>query len=319
MSVYPAGPRVVLVTGAGRYLGAQTAVRLAADARVHAIDGVSPTPALAEILADAGVEFSLVDTGQGPVLPTLLDTHQIDTVVHMSVAATPFRDGGRSAMKEHNIIGTMQLLSACQRSETVRKVVVRSSSAAYGASSRDPAIFTEDTELRAVPRGGFVKDILDIEGYVRGYRRRRPDAIATVLRFAPFLAPTADTALSRYFTQPLVPTVAGFDPRLQFLHTEDAFEILRRSVIEDHPGVFNVAGPGVLLLSQAVRRAGGVPIPIPRLAMSASGRLFGSISIDQLDFLIHGRVVDVSRLADEYGYSPRTTPETFKEFVSVVR
>lgn len=316
-SVRPSGG-TVLVTGAGRYLGAHTAAKLAADATVFAVDVVPPTPDLAKVLAGAGVDFSVVDPTQGPALAQLLDRARVETVVHMAVAAMPFRDGGRDAMKELNVIGTLQLLAACQRAESLRKVVVRSSSAAYGASSRDPAIFTEDTELRDIPRGGFVKDILDIEGYVRGFRRRRPDAVATVLRFSPFLGPTADTALTRYFDQAFVPTAAGFDPRVQFVHVDDALEVLRRSVVEDHPGVFNVAGPGVLLLSQAIRRAGKTPVPVPGLAMGAVGRLF-DISIDQLEFLVHGRVVDVSRLVAEFGFSPRSTPDTFKEFVSVVR
>ena len=52
-----------------------------------------------------------------------------------------------------------------------------------------------------MPRGGFARDVLDIEGYVRGFRRRRPDVAATVLRFAPFIGENADTTLTRYFAQ----------------------------------------------------------------------------------------------------------------------
>ena len=140
--------------------------------------------------------------------------------------------GGRAAMKESNVIGTMQLLAACQQAPRLRKLVVRSSTAAYGASFRDPAVFTEDTEPRDVPRGGFARDVLDIEGYVRGFRRRRPDVAATVLRFAPFVGPQADTALTRYFAMPVVPTVLGRDPRLQFVHVDDALEVLHRAIVE---------------------------------------------------------------------------------------
>ena len=97
-----------------------------------------------------------------------------EAVVHLAVATAPDpQHGGRAAMKEQNVIGTMQLLAACQQAPRLRKLVVRSSTAAYGASFRDPAVFTEDTEPREVPRGGFARDILDIEGYVRGFRRRR--------------------------------------------------------------------------------------------------------------------------------------------------
>ena len=53
-----------------------------------------------------------------------------------------------------------------------------------------------------------------------------------------------------------MPTVLGRDARLQFVHLDDALEVLYRSVVEDHPGTFNVAGPCTLALSQAIRREG---------------------------------------------------------------
>src|SRR4051794_14694343 len=245
-----------------------------------------------------------------------------EAVVHLAVTSAPDpQHGGRSAMKEQNVIGTMQLLAAAQGSPGLRKLVVRSSTAAYGASFRDPAVFTEDTEPRAVPRGSYARDILDIEGYVRGFRRRRPDVSATVLRFAPFLSSTADTTLTRYFAQPVVPTVVGRDARLQFVHVDDALEILHRSVIEDHPGTFNVAGAGVLALSQAVRRAGRISLPLPEGTLSSFAGLarnvgIGQIGLDQIDLFVHGRVVDTTRLVREFGFTPRTTTEAFEDFVT---
>jgi UDP-glucose 4-epimerase len=222
-------------------------------------------------------------------------------------------------VKEQNVIGTMQLLAAAQGVPGLRKLVVRSSTAAYGASFRDPAVFTEDTEPRAVPRGSFARDILDIEGYARGFRRRRPEVIGTVLRFAPFISSNADTTLTRYFAQPLVPTVFGRDARLQFVHVDDALEVIYRSVIEDHPGTFNVAGAGVLSLSQAVRRAGRVPLPLFEGTLSSVVALarnvgIGQVGLDQIDLFVHGRVVDTTKLTREFGFTPRTTAEAFDDF-----
>jgi UDP-glucose 4-epimerase len=227
-------------------------------------------------------------------------------------------------MKELNVIGTMQLLAAAQASAPLRKLVLRSSTAAYGASFKDPAVFTEDTEPRAVPRGAFARDILDIEGYVRGFRRRRPEVSATVLRFAPMISASADTTLTRYFSQPMVPTVWGRDARLQFVHVEDALEILYRSVVEDHPGTYNVAGAGVIMLSQAVRRAGRISVPLFEGTLSSvagvARRLgVGQIGLDQIDLFVHGRVVDTSRLVKEFGFTPRTTEAAFAEFIGAHR
>ncbi len=313
-------PRVVLVTGVSRYLAAQIAGRLAADPRIERVIGVDASAPTAELTAILGrTEYMHADISS-PAIARLIRESAVDTVAHLAVVAGPVGAGGRDAMKELNVIGTLQLLAACQSSDTVRRLVVRSSTAAYGASSRDPAIFGEDTALRALPRGGYAKDIVEIEGYVRGFRRRRPDTSVTVLRFAPFIGSHADTTLTRYFSLPLVPTVLGRDPRIQFIHADDALEVLQRAVREDHPGAYNVAGPGVLLLSQAVRRAGRVPVPVPdpgMTAMAGLARRSGLVdfSLDQLDFLVHGRVVDVQRLIDGFGFRPRSTTVAFDDFI----
>jgi UDP-glucose 4-epimerase len=314
-------PRVVLVTGVGRYLGAHLAARLSADPRIDRVIGVdvaAPSAELARILH--GVHLRPMDLRAPGVLRVLVDA-QVEAVAHLGVATAPDpHSGGRPAMKEHNVIGTLQLLAACQQAPLVNKLVVRSSTAAYGASFRDPAIFTEETEPRAVPRGGFAKDVLDIEGYVRGFRRRRPDVAATVLRFAPFIGSSADTRLLRYFAAPLVPTVFGRDPRLQFVHVDDAFEVLLRAVLERHSGTYNVAGSGVLTLSQAVRRAGRLAVPIPEPGLSTLATAARrAVSLDQLDLFVHGRVVDTTRLVKEFGFEPRSTAEAFDEFIAAQR
>jgi UDP-glucose 4-epimerase len=310
-------PEVVLVTGVSRFLGAQVAAALARRSEVAQVVGLDPFPPHPEVeslLADSGVEVIQADLrASAEVIGDL----GVEAVAHLAVISSPDQGrGGRAVMKEQNVIGTMQLLAACQQTTSLRRLVVRSSTAAYGASFRDPAVFTEDTEPREVPRGGFARDILDVEGYVRGFRRRRPDVSATVLRFAPFIGPTAETGLLRYLARPAVPTVLGRDPRMQFVHVDDALEILERSVLESHPGTFNVAGPGVITLWQAIRRAGRIAFPVvePVLAASAAtGR--GLISHDQIDLFVHGRVVDTTRLVREFGFTPRSTPDAFADFV----
>ena len=310
-------PRTVLVTGVTRRLGAEVAALLAAETRVIGVDTAAPPGHLAGLLAD--VHLVTVDI-RTPAIAKIIMAEHVEAVVHLAISgANDAASGGRAVMKELNVIGTMQLLAACQQAPQLAKLVVRSSTAAYGASFRDPAVFTEETEPREVPRGGFAKDVLDVEGYVRGFRRRRPDVAATVLRFAPFLGRTADTSLTRYFAMPVVPTVFGRDPRLQFLHTDDAIEVIRRAVLEEHPGTYNVAGAGVLNLSQAIRRAGRVALPILEPGLSGIANIAGlhllDFTFDQLDLLVHGRVVDIGRLVKEFGFEPRSTAAAFDDFL----
>lgn len=313
---------VVLVTGVGGYLGGHLAARLADDpaiGRVIAVDTVPPSPQLAKQMGRA--EFVRADI-RNPLIGKVITGARVDTVVHASLTAHPADRGGRTLHKEMNVIGTMQLLAACQRSPLVRRLVVKSAAAVYGASPRDPAVFTEDMAPRELPSSGYAKDNAEVEGYVRGFGRRRPDVRITTLRFANVIGPTVDTVLTRYFAIPVaVPMTLGHDARLQLLHSEDALAVLCRAVTHDLPGVYNVAGDGVLLLSQAIRRAGRIAVPVPGPVMQPITGLFRSSRLvdfgpEQVRYLNFGRVVDTTRLKDVFGFTPRwTTRQAFDDYV----
>jgi UDP-glucose 4-epimerase len=307
-----------MVTGVSRYLGGLLAAQLSDDPSIERVIGVDVEPPRTEV---GRTEFVRADI-RNPIIAKVIASAKVDTVAHLSVIATPFGAGGRAAMKEINVIGTMQLLAACQKAPSVRKLVVKSTTAVYGSSSRDPALFSENMEPRALPRSGYAKDSVEVEGYVRGLGRRRPDVDVTLLRFANFIGPHIDTPLTRYFSLPIVPTVFGFDPRMQLLHEFDGMEVLRRAVVEDHRGTFNVAGDGVVLLSQAIRRAGRTSVQFPSQAVTAIGSIFRrtglvDFSPEQLQFLLFGRGVDTKRLAEDFGYNARyTTLEALDDFVA---
>lgn len=318
--------RTVLVTGVSGHIGARVATALAADPEIDRVIGVdtAPPPALTgEDGAPLGrTEFVRVAL-RSPDLTRVIRDADVDTVVHLSlVSGLGGRSGGgRPAMKEHNVIGTMQLLAACQRSATVRRVVVRSTTAVYGSSPHAPAVFTEDTEPVEVSHSGYARDATEVETYVRGFERRRPDVTTTTLRFANFMGPGVDSPLTRYFSQPVLPTVLGFDPRLQFVHEDDAVEVLCRTARADHPGVFNVAGDGVLLLSQCARRTGRPVVPLPSPAFRlvsglARGARLVDFSPEQLALMSHGRAVDTGKLAARLGWRPKyTTAAAFDDFI----
>src|SRR3954449_2485918 len=177
--------QVVLVTGVSRYLGGRYARLLTEHPDVDRVIGVDVVPPPHPI-GDA--EFVRADI-RNPIIAKVIAQAEVDTVAHLNVIATPLSAGGRASMKEINVIGTMQLLAACQRASSVRRLVVKSSAAVYGSSARDPGLFTEDQVARAMPRAGFGKDSVEVEGYVRGFSRRRPDVDVSVLRFANVMGP----------------------------------------------------------------------------------------------------------------------------------
>jgi UDP-glucose 4-epimerase len=310
--------RTVLVTGVSRDLGRTFARTLACDPDVDRVVGIDAMPPRGDI---GDVTFVRADI-RNPVIAKVIDREEIDTVVHMSVIATPGTAGARGTMKELNVIGTMQLLAACQKSERVRQLVVKSTTTLYGASNRDPAMFTEDMEPRRPARSGYAKDVAEVEGYVRGFARRRPDVRVTMLRCANVIGPQVSSPITSYFRLPVVPTVLGFDPRLQFLHERDLVGVLRHATLDGVHGTFNVAGDGVLVLSQAIRRLQRPSVALPGFAVGGLGSVLRSarladFSPEQVAFLTFGRGVDTTRMRQDLGFVPEhTTAEAFADFAA---
>jgi UDP-glucose 4-epimerase len=308
--------RVVLVTGVSRDLGRRFARAAADHPAVERVIGVDVVPPRGDV---GGMSFVRADI-RNPVISKVIAKEDVDTVVHMSVISTPGANGGRSTMKELNVIGTMQLLAACQKAPSVRQLVVKSTTHVYGASSRDPAMFTEEMEPRRQPRGGYAKDVAEIEGYVRGFARRRPEVLVTVLRCANVLGPHVESPIARYLRMPVVPTVLGFDPRLQFLHERDLLAVMGHAVAAQVPGTFNVAGEGLLTLSQVVRRLQRPTVALPGFAFGGLGGVLRSVHVSEFSpelraLLTFGRGVDTTRMRRDLGFEPRySTAATVDDF-----
>ena len=161
------------------------------------------------------------------------------------------------ALHEINVIGTLQLLAACERTETLR--------------SGDRARLGGDLRLRgggrrrssprtwpaALPlRTRFQRDISELEEYFDNFARRHPRLTCCMLRYQPEIGPGLDSPLVRYLSLPVVPVQLGFDPRLQLLHADDATGALEAAVANP------VRGAGQ-------RRPDGLDLAEPRAAAVA--------------------------------------------------
>ena len=307
--------QVVLVTGVSRYLGGRFAQALSRNPEIERIVGVDVVPPPHAI---GRAEFVRADI-RNPMIGRIIGQAKVDTVVHMNVLATPTSAGGRASQKEINVIGTMQLLAACQKATSVRRLVVKSTAAVYGSPPRDPAMFTEETGPKTMPTSGFGKDSVEVEAYVRGFSRRRPDAEITMLRFANVMGPRIKTALTDYFSLPVLPVPLGFDARLQFVHEQDVTAALLLAVSGPPVQIVNIAGDGVLTVSQAAAMVGrptvGVPFAISMLGAVIRRAGLADFSSDQLSFLSYGRGLDTTRMRTVMNFQPRwDTRAAFRDF-----
>jgi UDP-glucose 4-epimerase len=315
-------PKVVLVTGASRFFGGNVVARLAHDPgieRILAVDTMTPSRELSRRMGRA--EFIRADI-RNPLIRKVISGSDVDTVVHAAMLVRPPAGGGRAVMKDLNVLGAMQLFAVCQKSPSVRRVVVRSTSAVYGCSAKDPAKFTEEMSAHRPPSGGFARDMIEIEGFVRGLARRRHDMATAILRFAPIVGPRLGSRGVQILRSPVAPTVFGRDARMQLVHEEDAVAALAHAVQVAPGGTYNIAGDGALALSQAVRRAGRIELPIPFTLFRTAGRaLMGPVmrefTTEQLDYFHFGCGLDTTRMRTELGFVPRwTTVQAFDDFIA---
>jgi UDP-glucose 4-epimerase len=304
---------VVAVTGVGSYWGGRLAGRLLKESTVKVIGLDVKTPA-AEI---PGLDFIQADV-RSPLLVDLLRAEEVAALCHLDFLSLTERS---ETAFEHNVMGTMEVLGACAEAG-VGRIVIRSSTAVYGAHPDNSAFLTEETELRGSHRYGYTHDELEIEAFCSGFRGQWPDVALTVLRFANIIGPGADTPMTQFLKLQSPPILLGFDPLLQVVHEDDVVEALAHATLNSVSGVFNVAAEDVMPLSRILRLVRRVPLPIFHPIAYRGLYMLQGTSLQPLryvpiewDYLRYPWVADLSRMGDEFGFAPvYTAAEALREF-----
>ena len=299
----------VLVTGLSTYWGGRLAQALESFPEIEAIIGVDtrvPTRELERTeYVKVGNQHSLI---QRIVIAAEIDT-VIDTRLVVDAIAT-----SRSDAHENNVIGTLNVLAACTGPDSpVRKLVFKSSAHWYGCEQDDPAFFTEEMPRQHPPRTAIERDIVEAEAAVADYADKHREATVTILRCANVLGPDVNTSHTRMFSLPLVPMILGFDPRYQFVHEDDVVHALEHVAFNDVPGTYNVAGDGVLALTEVISLLGKRYLPIlppigTGLAVGPLRRLGLRVPDEMLNQMRFGRGVDNRKLKAsgfQYQYTSR--------------
>jgi UDP-glucose 4-epimerase len=303
--------RRVVVTGIASHWGTELARRLERDPGIEYVAGIDTHPPSADLERTDFIEADL----RSALLSRLLPSTEADTVVHCGILWYPEPGKPAGALHEINVIGTLQLLAACERTPTLERVVVRGSAAIYGCEAAAPAFFTEGLARRVPLRTRFQRDISELEDYFENFARRHPRLTCCMLRFQPEIGPELETPLVRYLRLPVVPAQLGYDPRLQLLHADDATGALEAAARNPVRGAVNIAPSGSISLSRLLRlmRRPAVSLPHPLFGPAmerVGGRLgVGTLLGDAVRMLRYGRGVDNRRLRTELGYEPRFDAE----------
>ena len=300
--------RRVLITGVGSFLGSSLARRLEDDPAFEYVAGLDTRRPSEQLRRTELIHADIRD----PKIATLIPATRVDTVVHNQIVRRSGPDMSDRTMHDVNVIGSLQLLTACEKTPTLRNIVVRGSAGIYGAEPQAPQFLGEEMARLFPLRTRFQRDVSEIEKLFAAYSGRQPDVVCTMLRYQPAIGPLLDTQVTRYLALPVAPTYLGFDPRLQLVHADDALEALVAAVRRPVRGAVNVASPGTIGLTRMLRVAGRRSLPVV-------GPLFGPVtdamrraglpelSPDFVRLLRYGRAVVTGRLERDVGFTPAFT------------
>jgi UDP-glucose 4-epimerase len=299
--------RRILLTGLDTFWGGRVAAALEKDDEVEMLLGMGTGHPSIEL---ERTEYVRADNSYS-LFSRIVRATEVDTIIHTFLCLDSSSMSGR-ALHETNVIGTMNLLAAAGATgSSVRQIVVKSSSLVYGSHPADPAWFKEDTPRTRPPRNRVERSLCEVESYVQDFAVDNPDVAVSVLRFANVLGADIDTPISRNLARGVMPSIAGFDPLMQFIEEDDVVRCVEYFVQSGLRGVFNVSGDGKLPVSEVASIAGARRLPLPPFMTAQAAaplvraRLL-SFPTELEDLLRYGRGMDTSAIKAA-GFTPMTT------------
>lgn len=234
----------ILITGISGKLAQKVAVELCA--RGHSLTGIDRRPWPE---CPPGVQLIQTDIRK-PEAEEAFRSVRPDAVIHM--ATVSHLTTRRDERYRINLGGTQKVFEYCETHGVAQALFVGRHT--YYGAVPDAALFrTEDEPPMALESFPELTDLVAADLFAASALWRFPERITAVLRMVYTLGPSLHGTLASFLAGPRVPMILGFDPLFQFMHENDAVAAIILALERKLRGVFNVAGPQPLPLSELIR------------------------------------------------------------------
>lgn len=292
----------VLITGAS---GAIARLVAGAISPKTELVGVDPRPAPSS--SHFPGEFIVADY-HSRKLDEVFKKHTFDAVLHLG----RIRESQKYSPQyrfQMNVIGTQKLLDLC-RATQVKNLIVLSTYHVYGAHKHNPLLLTEDSPLRASQGFPELADAVELDHAATTFMWKHREVRTTILRPVNIIGKHVRNTICSLLRSGICPKIIGFDPLMQFMDEKDTARALILALENEIPGVFNVAGEGVIAYSHAIRHAQAMAIPIPPLVSAGFVRLLDDISgfgfpPYLMEYFKYPTIVSDDSFREKFGYQPK--------------
>lgn len=243
-----------------------------------------------------------------------------DVVIHLAFIIM----GSREESARVNLQGTRNVFEATVAAPRPQRLVYTSSVAAYGYHSDNPVPITESVPPRGSPEHYYSEQkaaceeaLADIAGgtELKVYVLRpcivagpKAPALADAMPWNQLPGPVKRVAQALPLLKPPFP-----DPGtpLQLVHHDDvAAAIALAATTSAPPGAYNIAGDGVVSMSEVARRLGARPVPVPKATATVASQIVARLPFvpSVLEWLHVGRtsvVMDTAKAREHLGWQPK--------------
>ncbi|MBI4679401.1 MAG: NAD-dependent epimerase/dehydratase family protein [Elusimicrobia bacterium] len=296
----------VLVTGCSGYLGELLVRNLLAHPLVQKVVAVDLKPP--KVPARHKFKHCAADIRDEFLLRSIIEEESVDTIFHLAfMEADPSRAVLSHAM---NVGGTLTVFDAANRSAAVNKLVITSSTWAYGARRGNPVPLRESDRLRATDWPYGLHKRLVEEELAKSLAHCRKGLNVAVLRLATVVGgserPKGPVRL--FCEAPFGVSVMLRGGEMQFLSEADFCRTMNRAMEEpSFSGTYNVAPDGWTTVAALCRRLGKTRIPLPYsflwlyFFLSNTPRRKDSVSEELADILAFPVVVSNEKIKKALG------------------
>lgn len=315
----------IALTGVRTFLGSNLAIRLQniPGIKLTVLDKHRPSFLKEEVKF---YRIDLTDPKSDQMIYEALENENVDTFLHMA-----FFEGkvpaSSSYCHEVQVIGTWYVLNACAKKK-IKKFVLSSTTEVYGAHPMNPNLIKEEAPLRINASYKYIKDRVEAEELTKKFAKKCPSTKVLILRKCPILGDKIKNFTTWYLSGPIIFSVLGFDPMMQFLHQEDLIDAFLRFTVghdEIPGGIYNIAGKGALPLLYITRLMGRVNIPLfyswlYAMCMFARTAGIAPFPPQHIDYIRYTFVADGTKAKDIVGFVPRyTSREIVEEFAGYIK
>jgi UDP-glucose 4-epimerase len=322
----------VAVTGPTGDIGISTVEALERAPEVERIVGMARSPFDPAAHGWTKTEYLRGDILDRDAVDALVA--EADVVIHLAFIIM----GSREESARVNLEGTRNVFDATVVADRPRRLVYTSSVAAYGYHTDNPVPITEDVPARGSPEHYYSEQKAACEAaladvtldssldvyvlrpcIVAGPKapalaaampwNQRPGPVKRVAQAVPLLRPP--------FPDPGTP--------LQLVHHDDvAAAIALAATASAPPGAYNIAGDGVVSMSDVAETLGARPVRVPRALVTAASEVVARLPLvpSALEWLHVGRtsvVMDTAKAKSQLGWTPKyTAAETLSALGEVI-